>query len=163
MNATMELIHYGADSYLPELFMPVKDIERCFTKPSGGLWTSPVNCEYGWKQWCESEEFNVKRLTRHVRLRFNGNLLVIDDESDLDKLTWESPFKHMFYPLWEPLVSAGYDAVHLTERGERKTRLTHPRSLYGWDCETVFVMNPASITPIKIYETDTVSDMRQSI
>lgn len=157
-TTTMELIHYGATEYIPENFIPVKDVDRYFSKPDGGLWTSPVDCEFGWKQWCEAEEFHTDKLSRHFKLRFTGRLLVIDCESDLCQLRWEQPKElRMFYPLWEPSLHAGFDAIYLTERGERATRLTHPRSLYGWDCETVFVMNPASITAIKKdYETNIV-------
>ena len=35
-------------------------------------------------------------------------------------------------------MSKDYDAIHLTEKGQWKTRMTRPVSLYGWDCETVY-------------------------
>ena len=47
-------IHYGA-TQLHEI-QPVKN-ERFFSKPTGGLWASPVDEPFGWKEWCEREHF----------------------------------------------------------------------------------------------------------
>ena len=28
-----------------------------WNKPYGGLWASDINAKYGWKSWCEDENF----------------------------------------------------------------------------------------------------------
>lgn len=42
-------------------------------------------------------------------------------------------------------VSKDYDAIYLTDKGQWKTRNTYPNTLYGWDCETLLVLNYDSI------------------
>ena len=49
------IVHFGATKYNPELVQPIKN--ENWAKPKGGLWTSPVNSEWGWKHWCEAESF----------------------------------------------------------------------------------------------------------
>lgn len=138
----MKLIHYGADGYEPALFAPISD-EYPRNKPSGGLWTSPVVSEYGWKEW--SIENSYGDLERHFHLKFSGTVLEIDSVLDMDGFTWlgERYEGISFEALCCPHFVC--DAVHLTEQGESVTRYTHPRSMYGWDCETMLILNPASI------------------
>jgi hypothetical protein len=68
---------------------------------------------------------------------------VIDCIEDTDDLLWV-PGTYREYIDFEVLAQS-VDAVHLTVEGEAKTRYTEPRGLYGWDCETVLVLNPNSI------------------
>jgi hypothetical protein len=47
----MTYIHYGASKFDLDKFVPVKNADFGWTKPDcGGLWGSPVDSEYGWKQ-----------------------------------------------------------------------------------------------------------------
>lgn len=137
----MRLIHFGSTNYQPEKFNPISD--RLFwNKPNGGLWTSPVNSKYGWKQWCKDESFCLSNLTKYFEIEFTGTILKINSISDMEKLPWvELQGKHFvsFQSLCP--IKFFYDAIHLTVRGLAVTR----HKLYGWDCETVLVMNPASI------------------
>jgi len=45
-------------------------------------------------------------------------------------------------------LSKTYDAVWLTYNGERKTRYSNP-DLYGWDCESVLILNKNSVYQVK--------------
>ena len=42
---------------------------------------------------------------------------------------------------FEKLVKIGIDAIWLTEKGINQTHLSQPSNLYGWDVETVLVLN----------------------
>ncbi|MCK9429605.1 MAG: hypothetical protein M0R17_06335 [Candidatus Omnitrophica bacterium] len=53
----LTLIHYGSKIYAPKLFLPIQN-RLYFCKPKGGLWTSPINSNWGWKDWCTSENFS---------------------------------------------------------------------------------------------------------
>lgn len=139
---TFLLRHYGPNPYDPSLFKPIQDW-RWF-KPKGGLWTSPAKSIHGWAKWCHDTDYRDP--TSHFDVRFAGNVLTIDSVADLDQLTWQD--HELGYPLFEPLVKRGIDAIHLTVRGESATRYSHPYNLYGWDCETVLVMNRDCLTPI---------------
>lgn len=139
-TSTLHLIHYGSTRFEPRKFTPVCD--RHFVKPNGGLWASPVDSKWGWKQWCESEGFRLAALKLSFTFTFRGSLFVIDSAEDMNRLPW---IDSLHCPLFEPLQFCGYDAIHLTVKGERETRFSHPRSLYGWDCESVLILNPSCI------------------
>ena len=141
------LIHYGSSKYAPELFCSIGDVPF-FVKPHGGLWASPVNSNWGWKEWCEAEEYGS--LNESFKFEFSGRLLVIDTITDLDKLAWIETSSCHFITFQAMCLGGAflYDAIMLTEKGERETRFSRPRSLYGWDCECVLILNPETITPL---------------
>jgi hypothetical protein len=141
----LALIHYGAVAYDPAQFKPIKD--EHWIKPRGGLWTSPVDSTWSWRHWCETEDYLTGSLTKCFTVSFSGNVLVIDCLKDLDKLPW---IDSLNFPLFECLEYMGVQAIHLTVRGQEETRHSRPRNLYGWDCESVLVMDPDAIHPIEI-------------
>jgi len=132
----LELVHYGSLEFKKELVLPVTNSPRR-NKPKGGLWTSPVGPCFGWKDWCEAESYGDT--CKCFNLEFVGSLLRIDSVEDMLRLPWEG--EDMFPWIDFERLAGKYDAIHLTENGENDTRFTNPKSLYGWDCETVFVMN----------------------
>lgn len=142
----LRLIHYGSSRYDPDKFLPISD-EPFRNKPRGGLWTSPVGSGYSWHDWCKAESFGD--LSKSFEVEFNGKVLQIDSIADMKSLPWIE-CQGIHFVTFQALCAGGfyYDAIHLTERGQAETRFAHPRSLYGWDCETVLVMNPGSITAI---------------
>ena len=160
IHTSIDLRHYGASQYDPNKFGTIRD-RKWGTKPHGGLWTSPVDSTYGWGKWCKDNEFKARSLTCWFDVRFTGTVLVIDGEEDLNLLPWPNKstnnalLKFSFdigSPSFASLVLSEIDAIHLTVEGEQETRYTMPRNLYGWDCESVLVMNPASIAPIQYYK-----------
>ena len=136
------LITYGCGDKLD--IVKIKPIQNNnFVKPLGGLWSSPVNSECGWKDWCKSENFGD--LNSSFIFGIKGNVLKIDSESDLEKMPWIKSTSYFEFPDFEKMMKSGIDAIWLTENGQWATRMSRPRDLYGWDCETVFVMNPKCI------------------
>jgi len=135
----MELIHYGASEYDPELFTPISDIHY-YKKPNGGLWTSPVGSEYGWKEWADDNKWGDT--DSNFTIKFKGNVFKIDSYEDMLLLPWVDNHGVLF----EALIACGYDAVHLTVKGEKETRYSDPKGLYGWDCESVLILNKECIT-----------------
>jgi hypothetical protein len=156
MKTQMRLRHHGSPAFDPAKFSPIVDKTAWQVKPHGGLWTSPIDSEFGWREWCEAEDFHRENLKQSFDLVFSGAILVIDSARDLEKLPWV-PLPYLgafrdaipiYYPKFAPLVLEGFDALHLTWQGQCKTRFSRPKSLYGWDCETVLIFNPKSILPI---------------
>ena len=137
----LELRHYGNNRFIKERFKPIADIPFR-KKPSGGLWTSPVDSNYGWIDWNEMENF--ADVSTYFDITFRGEVFEINSVEDMNKLPWIESNGTWFIS-FEPLVFMGYDAIHLTDKGQEDTRLTYPKSLYGWDCETVLIMNELSI------------------
>jgi len=118
---------------------------RDHVKPAGGLWTSPIDSEWGWKDWCELNEWGD--LSSHFCLRFTGRVYVIDSMRAAKQLPWRKPswYSRFAWPDYEAIK--GVDAIHMTVEGERATRYYGEPSFCGWDCETVWIMNPACVTP----------------
>ena len=139
----MNLITYGkGNSFSVRKFVPVSNYHF---KPKGGLWASPVKSSFGWKDWCKAEGFGD--LSSHFVFQFSGNVLKIDSLKDALEMPWCSfiDIPSLEYPDYDGMVHLGIDAIHITAKGERETRFIFPKNLYGWDCESVLVMNPNGI------------------
>lgn len=152
MISEIKCIHYGSDKYRPWKFKPIKDMGgyHIGSKPSaGGLWSSPVDSKHSWYDWCMVQDWGLEDLNTSFEFTFKGRLLVIESRKDLAVFRTEpwypgDPIHKLFF---EPLLEK-YDAIHLTEEGEYATKemsLYGAPSLYGWDCETVLVLNKECI------------------
>lgn len=143
VTESLTLIHYGSERFEKKLFRKI--INNDWTKPIGGLWTSPTGSTYGWKEWCLQEDFRIDSLSSHFKLKFTkeARVLLIDSFPDLEKL----PKRKVNYLDFEK-ISNKFDAIWLTEKGQWETRFTRPFNLYGWDCESILVLNPESVEEI---------------
>lgn len=140
----MEFITYGCgNKFKPEKFKP---IENRSNKPTGGMWGSLVGTEYGWKKWCEAEDYNLECFDTTFKFKIDGNILIIDKKEDLNELTWLKDVAFNEIIDFE-IVAFKWDAIILTENGQRETRMSHPKNLYGWDCECILVLNGKSVIP----------------
>ena len=144
-------VHYGSNEFNPLYFTPIRN-RLLFNKPEGGLWASPCNSEWSWYEWCKSEGFNLEKLDRYFvfSIKKQSKFLVIKSHNDLVKLKENElcldysstyPFtKNDFYLNFEKIVDLGYDAILVYIRD-----LTIYMDLYGWDCDSLLVLNPDCI------------------
>jgi len=126
--------------------------DTIFIKPKGGLWCSPLDSNYGWKDWCQEESYgDIKQQQRVIFDVDMSNFVVIDSAKDMKtKLPWIPVMDGYFRALdFEKIVHEGVDGIHLTEKGQWETRFTHPEWLYGWDCETILILNERCIKSIE--------------
>ena len=139
----LELIHYGASKYDSSKMKPIKN--NNWIKPIGGLWASPINSKWGWVDWCKLE--NYGDITKSFTFWYEGNLLIIDSLDDLKtKVHFVNKQEYKYYARIDfEKLSKKYDAMFLTENGQRETRYSHPESLYGWDCESILIFNSNGI------------------
>lgn len=58
-------------------------------KPQEAWWGSPIDAEYGWKEWCDSEEYGDYDFDNPIqwKLKPNTNILQIDIEEVLSSTT----------------------------------------------------------------------------
>ncbi|MDR6548502.1 hypothetical protein J2810_004592 [Chryseobacterium rhizosphaerae] len=145
------LIHYGSSRYKEELFRPITN--DLFDKPSGGLWTSPVNSEYGWREWAKSADF--KHYEDHesfqIMLKKTAKVLIIDKPKDLESIPQRKDIPEMqfFRYLDFENITNEYDAIYLTLNGLWRTKdylQDSEHKLYSWDCESVIIMNKDCFT-----------------
>lgn len=139
MESNTVYIHYGDDTF--RKMNPIKNIVW-FTKPHGGLWASRVGDPQGWKDWCETEEFRLNALGSYFlfTLKPEARVLELSHEDQLKNLPKLKPYNKN--DMWSECIldfeklAMEYDAVEVTNIG----RLYYP--LYGWDCNSILVMNP---------------------
>ena len=142
----MEYIHYGHKHFEVNEFEPISNREL-FPKPFGGFWASPVNAEYGWKDWNESEHFRECKLENSFKFRLNekAKVLRIKSVNDLEELPKaQDGFGYMVILDFEKLAEQ-YDAIEVTIGYDRYLYY----ALYGWDCDSILIMNPDVVVECK--------------
>ena len=129
-------------------FTPIKN-QEFFSKPEGGLWGSPVDCAFGWKQWCEESKFNDCSEDNAFRftLSDSANILIVNSANDLNGLPINEP--PIPISIWisldfEKLLENGIDAIQVNMSNDNSNGKWGERlynKLYGWDCDAILVMN----------------------
>lgn len=144
MEERTKYIHYGHNSFDKNLFVAPSNREF-FVKPFGGLWASPVDAKWGWKDWCKSENFNLNRLDDSFTFTLKDGATVahIFDVGYLERL----PRLGSMFSLWvcldfEKLLADGCDAVELHLSEDRSMGDSLYWKLYGWDCDSIVILNP---------------------
>ena len=150
-------IHYGSDKFELEKFQPIKN-KMLSVKPTGGLWASPIYAKEGWREWCERNNFQYCDLKKFFvfGLKPETRVLFIDDVKQLDDLPKaENPAIFENFNFWVCLdfekLSKEYDAIEITLSEEKSHKGEFwgglYDKLYGWDCDSICVMNPDCINP----------------
>lgn len=152
INGSAVYIHYGDDKF--EKPGSIRNLDQ-FTKPSGGFWASRKGDPFGWKRWCEREDFRLNRLERSFEfvLKDFAKVAVLSNSKDLIPMpklkdSWK-PHKdsHDLFVDWCCLdfeaLSKIYDAIEITNIRELYW------DLYGWDCNSILIMNPDIVEVIE--------------
>lgn len=152
---------------------PIKNLEIPWNKPYGGFWASAIDSKYGWKEWCENEGF-VCHVDNYFdfTLKDNAKILYLKTLDDIfnilkfypmfliqcyqnqalfkyfreqEKYNKDDLIGNIMAPEcilnFEKLVKYGYDAIEV-----EIDELYY--ILYGWDCDSILVLNPNAIIPI---------------
>jgi hypothetical protein len=133
----MILIHYGSDYFDSGKFNEVFN-RIGFCKPRGGLWASPCVTEFGWEDFCIARNYMIHKLSSRFAFRLKRGTRVyrINSYNDLLKLPLLDT-----YPDFERLKQ-NYDVIWLTYKGLEETdHYTYLINLYGWDCESLLILN----------------------
>ena len=137
-------IHYGNKTFDINKF---EKIQNEWSKPIGGLWASPTNTDFGWKDWCKSEDFREcdEENSFKFKLKEGSKVLLVNKLSDVDQyITQDSIYCSMCQNLnFEKMIDDGYDAIELIH-GDNYSGL-HFSLFNSWDCDSICVFNPDSI------------------
>lgn len=144
----MEYIHYGSKNFDPQRFQKISNIPE-FIKPSGGLWASRVDAEYGWKEWCNDNSFNsdVKEYFK-FNLKPDAKILIIENATQLNLLPKNEEnviINKLYKTLDFEKLAKEYDAIEVLISADHKLYW----DLYGWDCDSILIMNPEKVDEIK--------------
>lgn len=146
----MRLVHFS-ERHVPF----IRDAEQpsellllgCYTKPIG-FWVSDED-EYGWKTWCESEQFGLDRFSHvhDVRLKENHNILHLKSGEDIDAFTeeYKSDLSDIYGKElalcginWQA-VSAKYNGLLITPYIWERRHDLKSNWYYGWDCASACI------------------------
>lgn len=142
-------IHYGANHFEPSRFQTIKNYPYPYNKPEyrSGMWASPVKTKYGWIDWCLQEEFGLDKLGTSFRftLKDGARVAHIRKPEDLYRILpicTKNDILFYFCIDFEVLAKK-YDAMelHLTE-DPSGVRGDLYYLLYGWDCDSILILNP---------------------
>ena len=137
-------IHYGHKRFDRRLFEPIMNGGCCGVKPYGGFWASPVDAEFGWKDW--NEDSGLMSCTENNSFTFTlapeTKILVIDNVNVLDTLP-KMPYDGLRIPMWvaldfEKIRDSGIDVIEYVLSSDHRLYM----ALYGWDCDSILIMNP---------------------
>lgn len=143
----MKYIHYGSSKFNPNRWIDVYGSEGgMFNKPYGGLWASPSDAEFGWREWCMRENFGTDSLKRSFRFELSSDARILELTPDN---VWDLPYDEKLclrlgIPDRERRV--GIDFAKLAEDYDvLECSITKYPSLYwtlyGWDCDCILVLN----------------------
>ena len=149
----MKFRHYGTANYEETRVGPIYNIPF-FTKPSGGLWASPIKMDgTAWEEWYEQEDFYTHKLNTYFDfvLHDDARVLQIHTIDQLKEIAKKhsvttSIIKTNIYPFDSYIldfedIAKEYDAIDF--RISNDQRLYWP--LYGWDRDSILVLNPKVI------------------
>lgn len=147
----MKVVHYTKPFFKLRPINIENAKDRIPIKPQGGLWCSPLDSTWGWVDWCKAEDFDDIEHKQRVILDVDiSQFFVIDNVNDMGRLPWFSIYKTIYGIDFERMVKEGMAGIYLTKKGQFETRFTFPKSLYGWDCETVLIMSNECIRSIEV-------------
>lgn len=160
-------VHYGAAHFDKDRFLPAKN-EEGWVKPTGGLWGSPVDSKYGWKEWCEENHYKSDATEEcfYFRLDCPNNWAVIHTREE-----WEQyPKQPRPYGCDHDILD--YDKIMQQGMGdgiplyaivaEFADREAFADCFWGYDCDSVIVLNDsilienydAKVTPHPLTRND---------
>ena len=142
-------IHYGSRHFDPKRFVPVANISF-WIKPRGGFWASRVDAPFSWKDWNEDSNYMSCIASNAVRFTMdNARVLVIRSLEQLMAVAViygtveENGLSGQVRLDFERLKSV-CDAVEVFISADQRLYW----ALYGWDCDSVVVLNPDVIKEV---------------
>lgn len=154
-------ITYGkGNKFNKELLPKVEDLKiqyDCINKVPNTFWGSPIDAEYGWKNWCEDNEYSI--LTEDDSflwtLKPEAKILYIESLDDIYKKVpfvrrTEYGFENTYID-FETIIKE-YDAMELcSNNGTIGHRFASDKEICfnTWDCDSIMVFNRDMIVPIE--------------
>lgn len=138
-------IHYGHGKFSRKKL--IDDTALCNKychrddKPCG-LWASPVGARYGWKDWCEEENFHTNRLKKSFkfRLKDGARILHVHSLADAKKYLVVKDKFYYAYALNLKKIYANFDGMELHLSDDWSMR--NNNVFNGWDVDSICVWNP---------------------
>lgn len=143
----MKYIHYGSNKFDKNLYVPIKNNIEFPIKPIGGFWSSKIDSNYGWYQYCKDNDFHIERLNKSFvfNIKKDSNILVINNGKDLLSLPYYyKDFKYLYKIDFEKMFEDKIDVLEINISADLNSKYFERLYwlMYGWDCDTVLILNP---------------------
>lgn len=140
----------------------VTNLEESINKPKKALWGSPVDAEFGWRDWCEGEQWIPRNgrdyedfedyFTKSFKwtLKEGSKILTINKVEDLNGiyragLMRPNQYRSVALDFYR-ILDAGYSAVELTDGCIGHMFVNSLESSFNsWDCESIVVLDPNKV------------------
>lgn len=163
-------IHYGHDHFDPNIMGVLKNSPEVrwshWSKPEpcSGLWASPIDAEFGWKEWCEQEQFQLWGLDTSFKFKITKpeSIYRVESKDDImrmqDFVVPEQRDSYILTEQWDRKYAASsipLDFEELQRKGYRGLEVNMTKCpfvysfLYGWDCDSILIWDPSIIVEIK--------------
>lgn len=138
-----EYIHYGSNIFKPDYILK-KDKYLRSDKPNG-LWASPVNADWGWKDWCELEDFRTERLDDYFTFTTVPEAKILH----LHSLSQAAPYMKISYR-FQSIVGYNLDLDKIYKMFDgMELHISddfcsfHDNNVfYTWDVDSICIWNP---------------------
>ena len=154
-------ITYGKGNKFDKDKLPkVEDLKielSCLNKVRKTLWGSPVDANYGWKEWCEDNGFHTELLTDDNSFKWTlkpeARILYIEDLGDLEKVPFITKNEYAFmetYIDFESIIKS-YDAMEICMDEHYIGHMFVSKeeiAFNSWDCDSIMVFNREMIIPL---------------
>lgn len=146
-------IHYGHRNFSKERVTKMRNGPGgniAINKPDFGLWGSPVDCKFGWKDWCESEDFRTDTLDRYFvfKIKDGSKIFTVRNKDDVSDYLY-TPHLYMLEYIDFDKIMKEYDGMELIH-GDNYMDL-HYGYFYSWDVDSIVVWNPDVIEVVRKY------------
>lgn len=149
----MIFVSYLKGEYDQKSFKPIQygGTAATLNKCHNGLWACPLESTYGWKQWCEKEDFPLANDLFTFKLKDNAKIYVIDNYEDLERISTLKDRFGMRYINFKELLDNNYDGIYASENAVKSLRYisnSNIQDLSSWDVESLCVFNPSVVIPL---------------
>ena len=131
-------IHYGHKRfYKTKLLDSTAQFKYLRYDKPWGLWASPVNAKYGWKDWCNDEGYSPNRLKKSFKFRLKDNARILHIHSLADAKEY---FVARDHALDLKKIYTNFDGMelHLSDDWSMKNNFV----FYTWDVDSICIWNP---------------------
>jgi len=145
-------IHYGHSKFDP-IYVRY-EVHPLACKPNMGLWASPVDTDWGWKDWCESEQWSCSDMNLHFYFTLSDSAKIFEVHSEDDILPYLiSTGTPTFTKTsigdgidFDRIFREGYDGMELFISEDYSM---HDGVFNVWDCDSIVVWNPDVIQEVE--------------
>lgn len=156
----MKLTHFSATPVTQVRSVPQKS--GIMKHKPQGFWVSDED-DYGWKEWCESEDFHVNGLVyaHKIELAPDANILYLRTPEQLDDFTAaykaESELNRLASAgyVWDidwDQVAHEYQGIIITPYQYTRRHTKHTIWYNGWDCASGCIWDAKAIKAITLTE-----------